>query len=195
LSGLSNLLRYLISSKEAIEVTLNQELQQIFFFAEIQKIRFEGRLILSTKQRVSDQEIERIKIPKLFIYHFIENAVKYSTENTNRVGIVSILIKKENEDYYYLEIEDNGVGSTDNKNKTSTGIGLQSNRELIEVLNRNNEKYKISFNLLFKDAPESGVIVQIFIPIHYNYNLEYESINSRRRVPLASHFRKSIERN
>ena len=174
--NLANLLRYLLKNKEEVSVSFSEELKHIFILTEIQKLRFSNRIQFNFKQNISDYDTEKLRIPKLFLFHFVENAIKYSTESTSKIGVINFSITKTNKNFCCIRIEDNSLGN-DNID-SNTELGLTNNRLLINLLNKNN-KDEIYYKITKKPDGQSGLIVDINIPFNYNYDIGYESTNSR----------------
>jgi anti-sigma regulatory factor (Ser/Thr protein kinase) len=178
LADLANLLRYLLKNKDEISVALKEEIKHIYILANIQSLRFSGRIKLELKQSVKEEDMHNLKVPILFIFHFVDNAIKYSVEKTSRIGLVIIRIKYADQDYICVEIEDNGIGIDNSKTSISnTGMGLASNKKLISILNLYNQNKQISYEIVSKKKPETGTIVKVYIPFNYNYKL-YETIDN-----------------
>ncbi len=170
MAKLANLLRYILRRNDVLNVSLFEEINQIDNFIALQKTRFKERLEF-IKEIESIDKLMQIQIPRLFIYHFIENAIKYSIEETGNTGKIILRTYNLDKNYCIVKIEDDGIGEKSKLlYKASTGIGIQSNKDLIKILNQSEtNKYKIKFKLVYKEAPQHGMIVIIWLPINFDY--------------------------
>src|SRR5690606_449275 len=83
---LTKLLRAVVS-RQAEFTTLRDELNLIESYLEIEKARFEERLMLSVDV---DPSLRRIKIPSLILQPLVENAVKHGIAENTAGGEIAI---------------------------------------------------------------------------------------------------------
>jgi two-component system sensor histidine kinase ChiS len=131
LSMLSRYLRYIFQrDRNQQTLSLNQELDIIKTYVEIEKLRFGGRLHYETyiDPAVLDS---KIKIPALLIQPLIENAIRHGLFNKQGKGTVSLCIT-EGEGFIRIVVEDDGVGMSDDEvyrllhEKGGKGIGIKN---------------------------------------------------------------------
>ncbi|WP_304225133.1 histidine kinase [Gracilinema caldarium] len=118
--ALKDMLRYTVSH-EAI-ATIAEELSFIEKYLELQKLRFQDRLIWNID---IEQELKTIRIPKLIIQPLIENAIIHGIEPTGDMGSIKLSITKHptvSGSYLFIIVEDSGQGF--DPQKTQKGIGL-----------------------------------------------------------------------
>ena len=103
--NLSTYLRYNIESGENF-VDINQELEQVKAYVEIEKARFGEKLdvIYDIEDNLD------IKIPSLIIQPLVENSIKHGILEGKGCGTVTIRIKKSSSDAVSISIEDDGCG-------------------------------------------------------------------------------------
>lgn len=101
--NLSLLLRSSINQKQI--VTLEEELDLLSSYIEIQKIRFGDRFKYNIE--IAPDELY-IPVPKLILQSLVENAIIHGFSDGSN-GVISIYSNKCNGDFY-LTVEDNGVG-------------------------------------------------------------------------------------
>jgi len=173
LTQLANLLRYTLRKDQSIAVELLAEINEMENLIKIQSLRFDKRLEYK-KEIENYSDLEDVRIPRLFLYHFLENAIKYSTEHTLTKGIIVLRTYKLDETHLCIEVEDNGIGSQSIKmEKVSTEIGIKSNEELLKILNNNKpENEQIKFKIVFKKSPENGVKVKIIVPYNFDFYID-----------------------
>ena len=143
---LSNLLRKsLILGKENL-VDLNEELEMVSNYLELEKIRFEDRLEVKWNL---DDTLGDFQIPPFSMQMLVENAIKHGISNLVEGGIITIETKRL-EGQVFIAVSNTGELSTDfNSDETGAGIGLENTRRRLalqfkgaaafELIQRNNE--------------------------------------------------------
>ena len=117
----------LSSLTETHLVPFEDELKHIKTFIELEKMRFNERLNVIYDIKVTD-----FNVPCLSIQPIVENAVKHGVLQKVSGGIVSIKTYEDDE-FYYVEVEDDGVGFDIDE------VNFMSN----EHIGLNNIKYRI----------------------------------------------------
>lgn len=92
-------------------ITVEKELGFIDNYIHIQRYRFGDKI--KYYHYVMD-ECKKCLVPKLSISTFIENACIHGIETTEKEGVISLTITKDNE-YLLVEISDNGKGMDESK--------------------------------------------------------------------------------
>ena len=159
----SELMRSTLQKSDKIFCTLNEEIEYVKKYMELQQVRFNHQFKYEIKISNSVQLNE--KVPKHILYTYIENAIKHGL-NTKRNLLIKIDISK-SKNKLILIIEDNGGGFDTSKNTrtNSTGSGL-SIMEKIYNLYAKLYKKKITHKIKeIKDAENKvvGVKVLVFI--------------------------------
>ncbi len=146
LTRFSSHLRYDLNFDLNALIPFNEEVKSILNYVELEKLRLKKDIPL-----LLNIEEDNIKIPPLSIEVFIENAIKHSKIENKEDGfiILSSFIKDE---YYVIEIEDNGVGF-DNK---EYGIGIKNACERINIL--------LSGKVDINSKINEGTKISIYIP-------------------------------
>jgi anti-sigma regulatory factor (Ser/Thr protein kinase) len=108
--------------------TLGEEIKLIENYLEIEKTRFEERLVV--KIDVS-QDLEKMRVPALILQPLVENAIKHGVSKTKSGGEVKIAAKLETENgsiFLKLSVFDSGSGVSENELKQAreTGLGLNN---------------------------------------------------------------------
>ena len=121
-------LRHNLSSlTETKLIPFEEELRHIETFIELEKMRFNERLNV-----IYDIKVMDFNIPCLSVQPIVENAVKHGVLQKVSGGTVSLKTYEDNE-FYYVEVEDDGVGFDINE------VNFVSN----EHIGLNNIKYRI----------------------------------------------------
>ncbi len=165
---LSDLMRYVLSTSDQQEVTLDEELDVLESYLDIQKLRLDDRL----KVRFDvDSEVRFALVPPLLLQPLAENAVKHGFEGTDTTGHLTIRATNRG-DTLVLEVVDDGSGLSDKGAAPSgtgrpldatddgTGVGLQNLAERLDGL------YGRAASLDFEPTRRGGVRVVIRLPYH-----------------------------
>ncbi len=132
---LSNLLRRsLILGKENL-VSLQEELDMVSNYLELEKIRFEERLEVKW---LLDESLRSFQIPPFSMQMLVENAIKHGISNLVNGGAIIIQTKKENE---------NVVISVSNSGKirgtVDTGIGIENTKRRLALQFKNSAEFEL----------------------------------------------------
>jgi len=140
LHELADILRYSLDTAETKTVSLQQEVEIINKYLNIEKARFGERLILSLHIPI---ELNTIKIPPLILQPIIENSVKHNAQKTELK--ISITIKNTNSKLQII-VADNGSGFSEHilKDGYGSGIGMKNLQQRINQLSSG--KVKLSNN-------------------------------------------------
>ena len=154
LARLSSLLRMSLDNTGVAEVTLQQELDFLGHYVEIQKARFSDRLDV----RVSiAPEALRARIPNLLLQPIVENAILHGIAPKAEPGRVDVTGRVEGE-RLVLEVRDDGPGIVANERRTKPGVGLTNTRERLA------KTYGTRASLTLSSEPGRGVSVIIILP-------------------------------
>ena len=117
---LSNFLRYSLESDPVQPVTLEEELDALRLYLNIEQTRFGERLRL---QFDVDKAAEEVNVPSLLLQPLVENSIKYAIAPMEEGGQINILAKVE-DDNLVVEVCDSGPGVHMTKNDKSAGVGI-----------------------------------------------------------------------
>lgn len=106
---LSDLMRYVLSTSDQQEVTLDEELDVLESYLDIQKLRLQDRLEVSMD---IDPAVRIALVPTLLLQPLAENAVKHGFEGTDETGHLRIRAAQE-DNTLVLEVADDGKGLSD----------------------------------------------------------------------------------
>jgi len=124
----SDVLRYQLYSGKKGTVKLDQEIQFLKDFIDVEKFRWEDKLEVTCSWTMDNPNKD---IPPLLLMPFIENAFKHVSRSTNNKGFIHILFEQKN-NQIYLEVENSR--SDKPVKKKSTGIGLENIKARLEIL-------------------------------------------------------------
>jgi two-component system LytT family sensor kinase len=156
LSRLSSFLRYTLVNEPMGQVTLEQEVETLKLYLEIEKMRFEDRL----RPRFEvEPGVERAHLPSLLLQPLVENAIKYAVtpkEEGAEIAVEARLVGER----VQITVLDTGPGVSEGVPRSieSTGVGLANIRDRLAQAYGANHRFDIQANR------EGGFGVVIEIP-------------------------------
>jgi len=172
LNKFSKLIRKILVASTEKEISLEDELDTMRLYMNIENIRFANEINFDVH---IDESINpaSIKVPSMILQPFLENALWHglSSKKENDKKI-ELKVYKTNEDYVTISIEDNGIGRTlsnqINKGKLlkrkSVGIAITKAR-LANFSKDYTNDYKITIEDLYDNNQNgSGTKVIVYIP-------------------------------
>ena len=149
---LSDFLRGTVKKDDTSLVTLEEELQHLQLYLEIEKVRFGHRLITDIQK---SEESLVLKLPSLLLQPIVENAIKFGLYDTVGEITISISTRKEN-NLLLIEVK-NPFDPATAAPRQGTGFGLSSvQRRLYLIYFRN--------DLLSTSQSENVFVTTIKIP-------------------------------
>lgn len=164
LSKFSNIMRETLESTYKEYVTIEQEIEFLNEYLEVQKIRFPHAF---TYQVSADKnlDIDELQIPAMIIQPFVENSIEHGFAGVDYPGDVTINFASENKELM-IEIKDNGKGlnTTVKDNNEHISRASQIIKDRIYLLNI---KLKTKAGFRIDNTESGGVIVKIHLPLLY----------------------------
>ncbi|HEV7904746.1 MAG TPA: histidine kinase [Pyrinomonadaceae bacterium] len=166
---LGDFLRLTLENSGDQEVTLEQEMEFLRCYLEIETVRFHDRLSVETD--IEPQTL-RARVPNLILQPLVENAIRHGISRQSAPGRLSIRAARR-EGRLLLQVEDNGPGLSlisENSNAASVhttasgtrphtgGVGLANTRARLEHL------YGAEHRLELTRATPRGMLVTLEIP-------------------------------
>jgi signal transduction histidine kinase len=163
---LSEVFRYTLRSSEKEWARLQDEIEFVRSYLDVEQARFGNRL--RTSIEVEDA-VGNVEIPAMMIQTVVENAVKHGVAMIRGTGSVSVRARQ-HRDYLVIEVEDNGPGFADKPMETvsgrqNTGHGLKSIRERLHGYFGNEARLKVE-----RDDSRGLTIITIELPRHHATN-------------------------
>jgi len=153
LTRLSDLLRLALDDDSRHEVSLEEEIEFLDRYAEIQKIRFGGRLAVTYDVAA---DARRLLVPRLVLQPLVENSITHGLSRLERPGSVTVEARRRNGDLV-LRVLDDGVG-LEGGALTREGVGIGNTRARLEQL------YGAAHRFAIGNLPGGGCEVRIEIP-------------------------------
>jgi two-component system, LytTR family, sensor kinase len=156
ISRLSDLLRLTFDRAGVNQVPLQQELEFLQKYLEIEQTRFQDRL---TVRFEIEPETLDAEVPRLILQPLVENAIQHGIAPRSGPGLVQVASGREG-GRLWLEVRDDGVGlNAGARARLRSGIGLANTRDRLTCL------YGDGHRLDFSDSGP-GLSVRIDIPFH-----------------------------
>jgi signal transduction histidine kinase len=154
---LGDFLRLTLKNSGDQETSLQQELEFLQSYLEIEMIRFEERL---TVQMKIEPDTIRARVPNLILQPLVENAIRHGVSQGEDFGHIEIRAKRVN-GTLHLQVEDDGPGLNESPrmfNASAPGLGLANTKARLHNL------YGNAFRFELTDASGGGLLVTMEIP-------------------------------
>lgn len=157
LSRLSAFLRYTLINEPTAQVSLEQEVETLKLYLEIEKMRFEDRLRAVFE---IDPAVAEARLPSLLLQPLVENAIKYAVTPQEEGAEIRISAQPIGETVRIV-VSDTGAGLQDSAPGTtvSTGVGHVNIRERLA------QAYGERQSMETRSVPDGGYSVIIEIPL------------------------------
>lgn len=172
LNKFSKLVRKILESSTLKEVTLQEELETMDLYMNIENIRFSNE-ISYTINVDENLDLSKVKVPPLVLQPFLENALWHGLSSKKGDKTINLSVFKPSEGFIQIDIEDNGIGRTASSkikskkiiNRKSIGIELTKER-LDNFIKEFNNPFSLIFDDLIDDEKNpKGTKVALKIPI------------------------------
>ena len=91
--------------------TVRSQMEFIKKYVELQRFRYNGTFDALVE---CDERAANCLIPKLLIQPIVENAIVHGIDMTAQNGMIAVIARRQ-EDTVYIQVEDNGVGMTEER--------------------------------------------------------------------------------
>ena len=163
-----------ITDRESDFVSLQDELEFIDAYLDVEKVRFGDKLQVEKNIQLSSQELQ-LSVPILALQPIVENAVKHGISKKRGGGKLTLSARGE-DSKVIVEIKDSGIGMTEEEkqrlfrvrktddvsNKNRIGIGISNIRE--RLFRCYGEQFKMSV----ESKPDQGTTVRIELPFTHD---------------------------
>ena len=168
----SRLIRMYLDYSQQNEITLEEELNALKLYLELEKVRFEDELEYEIS--VDDQlKTKQIKVPSLFIQPYVENALKHGLLHKLNDRKLQIEAKIIQQNKLEITVEDNGIGRAQSEklkrpNQQHKPFATKANEERVHLYkNKLKRDITITTNDLYDENDvAAGTKVVITMPIH-----------------------------
>ncbi|MFZ9388325.1 MAG: sensor histidine kinase [Chitinophagaceae bacterium] len=149
---LSDFLRGTLKKEDTQWVTLQEELQYLQLYLDIEKVRFGNRL--ATQSEV-EEEVREFRLPALLLQPVVENAIKFGLYDTTGETLIRLYAGKEGNNLLIRVL--NPFDPETSSPRQGTGFGLNSVQRRLYLLFARND-------LLTTSAKDNIFITEIRIP-------------------------------
>jgi sensor histidine kinase YesM len=177
----ADMLRYVLDTeKQGVDlVTLNEELQFVRDYLELEGLRLGSRLRVDWEL---DETAGDCTLPALSLQPLVENSIKHAINPYSRPGRIMIRTHfDERTRILTLTVGDDGPGAEPNTLGTSTGVGIRTLKRRLAL------EHGMHGTLAVATAPGAGFVVTMSIPLaHDEFKLSQEQRVAKRRSAESS---------
>jgi two-component system, LytTR family, sensor kinase len=152
--GLSEFLRRASEDSHRSQVALQEEVEYLQRYLEIQKVRFGERLQVSVDIPAG---LLRAQVPQLLLQPLVENAIKHGIAKRVAGGVVRVSGARRNGNLS-LVVYNDSPGSLSDGDATPRGVGLANLRTRLQILHGNES------GLVLTRGNPGGVEVTVTLP-------------------------------
>jgi len=152
--GLSEFLRRSAEDSHRAQVALQEEVEYLQRYLDIQKVRFGERLRVDVE---IPAELRGALVPNLLLQPLVENAIKHGISKRIAGGTVRIVGSRAGS-HLCLSIYNDGPGPPPDVEAVQAGVGLRNLRTRLQILHGGESALRL------KAAPPGGVEVVVTLP-------------------------------
>jgi sensor histidine kinase YesM len=134
---LSNLLRKSLVQGKNPFIRLEEEIELVKNYLDLEKVRFEERLEVVWKV---SEEMKQFEIPPFIIHTQVENAIKHGISKLIAGGEIEVLVEKNKKNGIKIAIKNTGILS---KSESETGIGIENTKRRLDLQFKGNYTFKL----------------------------------------------------
>ena len=141
-------------------IPLEAEIESLDNYLNLQQLRYED--LFDYKIDYDPLDIEEVEVPSQLVQSLIENSIEHGFKNLDRKGFIHIRFKRQTDDTFRIEVEDNGKGLN-----ASTSPHLSRSQQIIQDrlrLFKQPGRYFFNLENLNEKGQASGVKATIFAP-------------------------------
>jgi ligand-binding sensor domain-containing protein len=159
LQKFAKLIRKVLENSQFDTVSLEEELEALRFYTQLEEIRHEGRF--KTEYEIEESVLDK-PIPPMILQPFVENAILHGLRHLpEKNGQLWIRLYKK-EGHMICEIEDNGIGRRKSAllrvhSLSKTSLGLKITKERLAIFNPQS-RYEI-----IDLQEDTGTIIRIYL--------------------------------
>jgi len=153
--GLSEFLRRALADSHRSQVTLEEEVEYLQRYLDIQKVRFGERLQVDL---AIPAELLRAQVPNLLLQPLVENAIKHGIAKRAAGGRIRVAGTRR-DGQLHLSIYNDGPDFPEDQQATRTGVGISNLRTRLRILHGNDSELELR-------AAGTGA-VEVFVTLPY----------------------------
>ena len=152
--GLSEFLRRALEDSHRSQVTLEEEVEYLQRYLDIQKTRFGERLQVDL---AIPAELLRAQVPNLLLQPLVENAIKHGIAKRAAGGLIRVAGTRR-DGQLHLSIYNDGPDSPADQQATRTGVGISNLRTRLQILHGSDSELEL------RPAETGAVEVLVTLP-------------------------------
>jgi two-component system LytT family sensor kinase len=161
IARLGDFLRFTLEHSTEQVIVLQQEIEFLRCYLEIEQVRFDDRLTITFE---IDQSSLSAQVPQLILQPLVENAIRHAIAPRDAAGHISLKARRV-DGRLRLEVKDNGPGIGEGGRESSKrGVGLKNVRARLEQL------YGTEYSFEMVNAPTGGLSVVLEMPFQSDIN-------------------------
>lgn len=166
---LSQLIRMTLNNSRESEINIEQEIDVLHKYLELEKMRYKDRFDFEFDVRLSVAELRKC-IPPMLIQPFVENSIIHGFKNLKEGGLLTIQFLRITNQVLSVEIIDNGLGYQNTIDQKTTEHQSHGTKITSERLDLFKQKYGGTFEyqietLKDESGKAKGTIVRMIIPV------------------------------
>lgn len=151
---LSSILRNSFTMDKKKVIPFEEELEIVKNYLELEKTRFEERLQVNYDIHPSSYSY---KVPPMLLQTVVENGIKHGISKLKNGGEISVKTKVE-DGFLIVQIRNSGMYAPNPNNPKSTGYGLKSTKQRLELLYESEAFFRI------RNEEDEKVLTEIGFP-------------------------------
>ena len=152
---LASLLRAMLRDHDTL-VPLREELQWIDDYLEIEIVRFGAEKLRVVKE--IEPSVLEMRVPSILLQPLVENSIKHGLEPRIAGGTITLRSRSTAEGLM-IEVEDDGVGISEQTLSSGTGIGMKLVRDRLQMLYGRRACFEV------QTRPGRGTRVCLTVPV------------------------------
>jgi len=180
LNKFSKLIRKILMASKEKETSLNDELETMKLYMNIENIRFSNEIDFNINVDKSINT-ETTKLPSLVLQPFLENALWHGLSSKSEDKKIDLNVIKTSSDFITVEIIDNGIGRVasqkinSNKKLKRKSVGIDITKARLANFSKSfSNSYKLEIEDLYENKTPSGTKIILQIPTK---NTEIDLLN------------------
>ncbi len=176
IARLGDFLRLTLENAGTQEVSLQEEIEFLRCYLEIEKMRFRDRLTVHIN---IEPEAFAARVPNLILQPIVENAIRHGIAPRSKPGRIEIYARRQ-DGLLQVQVTDDGPGLPVNGNSKGIlkeGVGLANTQARLQQI------YGKTHRLDLSNAPLGGLTVTLEIP----FKEEFVQRTAQTTKPIATH--------
>ncbi len=156
---LSRFLRYSLDNDPMQQVTVEEEIESLKLYLDIEKVRFAERLTLHFSIA---PDARQALMPSLLLQPLVENSIKYAVSQSIHGGSIAVTANIERERLELIVADDGpGLDLRQGRLPKGSGVGLANTRERLAEIYGEEQSFRLT------TTEPHGLTITIRVPVAY----------------------------